>query len=1237
MRPARIIPAAALTLVAIIVAAAFAWPVVRHRAFYADAPGTIHQPTWRARPRTILWQPAAPVAALNTPADEYEPRVSREGQTLFFVRGRAGHNAEIYTCTRTAQGWSAPVPLPINSPADDLGPEPLPEGAGLLFYSDREGGLGGYDLWLAERSGESWSPPVNLGALVNSRFNEYSPALTPDRRTLYFASNRPRPGESPDRGGPAWPATLRENAASHDYDLFAADFAGGAPGPARALLELNTPASEGAPAVSPAGDFLYFSSDRPGGLGGFDLYRSRLHAGTHEKPTNLGEPINSAYQELDPALSLAGFALDFSSDRPLAAAEPAAEYNLFHSESREVAIEHEARPIDWAGLWSAAAPWLLALLLLAALLLLLRLSRNVLRSTRLSTLAKCLIGSVFAHILLLLLLSLWGVTNSIGELFHKPGGGAAVHLTSADPAAGALAMQVRGELTSPAMPQPETPGPIASLALGPAAPQDTAPPNLPTPLLRASPVLTHAPADAPPDQPAPALNLVDAPAQTQDLPSPEAPAAAATTERHAASADPRSPAPVAAVMIPAPSAGPAPALPSTALAAAAAPLASLHAAPSSPAAPPKLALLEQPAPAPSPLPLAAPSAPAPSGGTTEPSADQPTPATEPAATLPLSLPQGSASSPMPGRSELAPAPATIPLNLSDSAPDAPAPGLSLTPGEPVMAAAAPTTELSVPGEASRPASAAAEEHAPGIGLAPVPEPGAAALPPVTSSAGDPVLPMPGAADARPAVAKMHIREATAQPQRGPHLSITAEPAQLPLNLKLPPEGSPAPDQEPAPEAAAGAPRATPLTVDGTHGPDLALPTGALDLPEPKAPEIARADAPAIELDLRPRDSAAPSSAWTLTEPPLPAAAATELKLPDELPPVDNPYAQRAPELREKLLQQRGGDDETEAAVKRSLSWLARHQSASGKWDAKDFDDDCGECDGAASVDGDVAVTGLALLCFFGSDHTHLKDGPYRENVSKALAWLLRHQSESGDLRSGESMYTHAIATIALAEAYAMTRDPRLAEPVRSAVRFIAAARSPRGGWRYDPGQFGDTSVLGWQVMAMVSARRAGIEVSDAELEAAAHWLDRVSPRPGVYAYQPDQAPTASMTAEGWFCRQLLGDPRESPRAAGSREFLAEVTPRWGRRSTTYLWYYATLAYFQNGGEEWDRWNAALKEQLLAHQERDGAAAGSWRPADRWSTSGGRVYQTAICTLTLEVYYRYLPMYARAQPPAPARP
>jgi hypothetical protein len=100
------------------------------------------------------------------------------------------------------------------------------------------------------------------------------------------------------------------------------------------------------------------------------------------------------------------------------------------------------------------------------------------------------------------------------------------------------------------------------------------------------------------------------------------------------------------------------------------------------------------------------------------------------------------------------------------------------------------------------------------------------------------------------------------------------------------------------------------------------------------------------------------------------------------------------------------------------------------------------------------------------------------------------------------------------------------------------------------------------------------------------------------------------------------------------EYVLEHPPHWDDRPNTYYWYYATLALFQHQGDAWTRWNDALKQVLLANQRTSGPAAGSWDPHDNWSRIGGRVYQTALCTLCLEVYYRYLPMYAATSAPKP---
>jgi hypothetical protein len=375
--------------------------------------------------------------------------------------------------------------------------------------------------------------------------------------------------------------------------------------------------------------------------------------------------------------------------------------------------------------------------------------------------------------------------------------------------------------------------------------------------------------------------------------------------------------------------------------------------------------------------------------------------------------------------------------------------------------------------------------------------------------------------------------------------------------------------------------------------------------------------------------ARPASALTLDVPAPAASPAFNLSTPAEELPPESAYLQRFAEDRLQIVERMGGSAETEQAVQDALKWLAAHQSPDGRWDPDGFDSRCGQCGGETPVHADNALTGLGLLCFLGAGHTHLQSGPYQETVERGLKWLASRQKSDGDLRGEETMYSHGIAAIALSEAFALTGDARLREPAQRAVTFIEKARNRSvGGWRYDPGQAGDTSVLGWQMMALKSASMAGLDVAPSAFEAGKSWLRRVSDRrnPGRYAYQPGRESTPAMTAEALFVQQILGTPPSDPQALGSVKYILQHLPRWDE-ANTYFWYYAALALFQNQGTAWEQWNAAMRRELVAHQRHDGAAAGSWDPVGEWADVGGRVYQTALCTLMLEVYYRYLPLYS----------
>lgn len=1196
--------AIAIGVIIIAVAAALGWRLSPRRIAVLTDADTIREPLHAAAPRDILWQPPARLAELlNTDTEDYEPRVSWDGLTLFFVRGKAGENADIYSSQRQPAGWTEPRPLAaLNSDADDLGPEPSKDGRTIVFYSNRTGGSGGYDLWMSRRTDDGWTSPQNLGPRVNSPFNDYGPALSPDGRTLYFASNRPRPDDAQQPQVDAWPATVREDLFQRDYDLYAAQIADAGVMNAVPLAMLNTPHNEGAPAVTPFGDFLYFASDRPGGLGGFDIYRARCLRGEFLPPENLGPSLNTAANELDPGLTMGGYALYFSSDRPLERrrTDRPNDYDLFYTTSREVFREDESlhQPLDWAALLRAIGPNLFwALLALLLMLLLLAFLRDA-RSRKLSLLMRCLLASLLAHLVLMLLFNFWEVTTSLAGLLRREGR-IQVALVSAARAE-ELTAQIRGSLAEVAPPAPlETPLSRSESAVPEAqfahATIETSvtPSALPEPRL---PPLQSEPRDAdvssqsaPPNPPAPA-----------DAPSPDAAALALAAPPTADPINTPEPAetdrqpPVAAITVE--RAAPMPAS-------------------SQPAAPPESVVFQ-------------PETSRPTDDATEISFAQ----TElPADTTPDATTSRFAAA---MSSDVPPAPAAPPMIDLPRLESRQFTSHGDPAGEPAERPTAVAVQTTARAPAEFLSQATTDSTTTLADVPPGPSETSTSSTTLESLAANAAI----AADASTAVLPDKSAVAIDDRFTAPR-ATTAVAAAMPALESAPGAAAEVPPTDERTVQPAGAAAVRPsserlLPLDATQhtsspielppvariAPDSAADTAT----ESIASAVAPTDADERRIPIHDRETPTPRDAAGLPTAPL------ALNLPGETAPPAAAFAHRAPENRDDLLQRMGGSSETERAVAAALNWLARHQSPDGHWDVERFDDDCGRCGGNTDIQANVAETGLAVLCFLGAGHTHTRAGPYQDHVRRAIDWLLARQRDDGDLRGDETMYSHGIATIALSEALGMSGDEALRRPVQRAADFIVAARNTRiGGWRYDPRQAGDTSVLGWQIMALKSARLAGVEVPQVAFDAARDWLDLVSRRngPGLYAYQPNRRYSVPMTAEGMFVRQLLDAPRDDSATTVSVELISRHPPKWDESVNTYYWYYATLALFHHQGERWQAWNESLTRALLAHQRRDECAAGSWDPIGEWAPTAGRVYQTAICTLMLEVYYRYLPLYS----------
>jgi hypothetical protein len=174
------------------------------------------------------------------------------------------------------------------------------------------------------------------------------------------------------------------------------------------------------------------------------------------------------------------------------------------------------------------------------------------------------------------------------------------------------------------------------------------------------------------------------------------------------------------------------------------------------------------------------------------------------------------------------------------------------------------------------------------------------------------------------------------------------------------------------------------------------------------------------------------------------------------------------------------------------------------------------------------------LAFLGAGHSHLH-GDYQDTARRGIDFLIRSQAADGSL-FGEStlyaqMYCHSMATFALAEAQAMTGDRRLEPAVTKAINFsIAAQNTSVGGWRYRPGDSGDTSQLGWQIMALTSAKRAGINVPSNTWARVEKFLSSVhrGTHGGLASYRPDGPASTSMTAEALYCRVLLAEELGNP-------------------------------------------------------------------------------------------------------------
>jgi hypothetical protein len=336
------------------------------------------------------------------------------------------------------------------------------------------------------------------------------------------------------------------------------------------------------------------------------------------------------------------------------------------------------------------------------------------------------------------------------------------------------------------------------------------------------------------------------------------------------------------------------------------------------------------------------------------------------------------------------------------------------------------------------------------------------------------------------------------------------------------------------------------------------------------------------------------------------------------------FSGREPGSRNSLVRKGGGDPTTEGAVGRALAWLEKQQRPDGLWSL------IGPYPDGATEENVAAASAMALMAFQGQGHTHRR-GQYTPVVKKGWDALLKQQSKDGDFVRNSSthqkLYAQAQCTIAICELYGMTGDSLYRAPAELAIQYALKAQdSVGGGWRYTPGQDSDTSVTGWFVMALQTAKMARLDVPQEALDKVSRYLDSVATPDGRYAYTQGTFTTPAVTAEGYLCREYLGWKQSDGRLIDGVGALNQNRVNYNAPDRdVYYWYYATQACHHMEGDIWKQWNAAMKQQVPEHQVKNGAQSGSWDPnGDKWGTTGGRLYVTCLSVYMLEVYYRHLP-------------
>ncbi len=308
------------------------------------------------------------------------------------------------------------------------------------------------------------------------------------------------------------------------------------------------------------------------------------------------------------------------------------------------------------------------------------------------------------------------------------------------------------------------------------------------------------------------------------------------------------------------------------------------------------------------------------------------------------------------------------------------------------------------------------------------------------------------------------------------------------------------------------------------------------------------------------------------------------------------------------------DPQTEEIIRGALRYLASKQTVNGSWQT-------------GGENQTLAMTGYTLIGFLAAGQLP-DEGEFGKNVTAGMQFILNSVRTDGTMGSyGHYMYGHGIASIALAEIYGQTRDPRVRQKLDQIIKLIIRCQNHEGGWRYMPtAADADMSVTVLQLVALRAAKNSGIEVPQATIDRGVKYVRTCYHKgSGGFCYQPFGGnPGFARTAAAIYSLQVCGEYTDPRMATGSKFlFDRKSNHQW----FTYGNFYAAPAQYMIGGETWQKWYTLMRNELVPKAKREGNQY-------HWDTEfdGGRgvgpVFCTAVYTTILAMPYHYLPLYQR---------